>query len=60
LPAANVELVATQPPTFANYRLIAANWLSSNILSYALLLAGLAVILGLATATLLSNLGRRG
>lgn len=58
--ATRVELVPTQPPSFANYRLIAANWLSSNILSYALLLAGLTVILGLATALLLSNLGRRG
>jgi hypothetical protein len=60
LPAASAELVPTQPPSFANYRLIAANWLSSNILSYALLLAGLAVILGLATGMLLTNLGRRG
>ncbi len=60
VPTTSFELVSTQPPSFANYRLIVANWLSSNILSYALLLAGLAVILGLATAALLSNLGRRG
>ncbi len=59
-PANSVELVPTQPPSFANYRLIAANWLSSNILTYALLLTGLAVILGLATVALLTNLGRRG
>ncbi|MDQ0322414.1 hypothetical protein QO002_004620 [Pararhizobium capsulatum DSM 1112] len=60
VPVAGFELVPTLPPSFANYRLIAANWLSSNILSYALLLAALAVILGLATAALLTNLGRRG
>lgn len=58
--AVRVELVPTQPPSFANYRLIAANWLSSNILGYALLLAGLTIVLGLATSMLLTNLGRRG
>ena len=38
---------------------IAANWLSTNILSYALLFAAFTVLMGLATAALLSNLGRR-
>ncbi|WP_275785950.1 cellulose biosynthesis cyclic di-GMP-binding regulatory protein BcsB [Pararhizobium gei] len=53
------SFVPTQPASLSNYRLIAANWLSSNILSYAVLLAALGVLLGLATATLLGNLGRR-
>lgn len=59
VPVNAFEFMQTQPASFSNYRLIAANWMSTNILSYAVLLAGLAVILGLATATLLGNLGRR-
>ncbi|MCV9967194.1 cellulose biosynthesis cyclic di-GMP-binding regulatory protein BcsB [Pararhizobium sp. BT-229] len=59
VPVSAFDFVPTQPASFSNYRLIAANWLSTNILSYAVLLAGLGIILGLATATLLTNLGRR-
>ncbi|MBP1859894.1 hypothetical protein J2Z75_003415 [Rhizobium herbae] len=59
VPVNAFDFMPTQPASFSNYRLIAANWLSTNILSYAVLLAGLAIILGLATATLLGNLGRR-
>ncbi|KQY45665.1 MULTISPECIES: cellulose biosynthesis cyclic di-GMP-binding regulatory protein BcsB [Rhizobium/Agrobacterium group] len=59
VPVNSFQFVPTQPGSFFNYRLIAANWLSTNILSYAVLLAVLAVILGLATATMLGNLGRR-
>lgn len=59
VPVNSFQFVPTQPGSIFNYRLIAANWLSTNILSYAVLLAVLAVILGLATATMLSNLGRR-
>lgn len=59
VPVNAFDFVPTQPASFSNYRLIAANWLSTNILSYAVLLAGLGIILGLATATLLTNLGRR-
>ncbi|PDT81434.1 cellulose biosynthesis cyclic di-GMP-binding regulatory protein BcsB [Sinorhizobium sp. BJ1] len=58
-PARRFSLVETQPPSFWNYRLIAANWLSTNILFYAVLLVSLAVMLGLATAVLLGKLGRR-
>ncbi|AUX80048.1 cellulose biosynthesis cyclic di-GMP-binding regulatory protein BcsB [Sinorhizobium fredii] len=58
-PARRFRLIETQPPSFWNYRLIAANWLSTNILFYAVLLVSLAVVLGLATAVLLGKLGRR-
>ncbi|MEY9722300.1 hypothetical protein ABIA22_004854 [Sinorhizobium fredii] len=58
-PARRFGLVETQPPSFWNYRLIAANWLSTNILFYAVALVSLAVLLGLATAVLLGKLGRR-
>jgi hypothetical protein len=51
-------LVPTQPASFANMRLIAANWLSTNVLGYAVLLAIVAVVLTLATSLLL-GWGRR-
>ncbi len=59
VPVNAFNFIPTQPASMSNYRLIAANWLSTNILSYAMLLSALGVLLGLATATLLSNLGRR-
>jgi hypothetical protein len=59
VPINDFDFVETQPASLSNYRLIAANWLSTNILTYAVLLAGLGVMLGLATAMLLNNLGRR-
>ncbi|MCA1441463.1 cellulose biosynthesis cyclic di-GMP-binding regulatory protein BcsB [Ensifer sp. IC4062] len=59
IPAMQFEFVPTQTPSFWNYRLIGANWLSTNILLYALLLVGLAILLGLSTAGLLGKLGRR-
>ncbi len=49
----------TQPLTFSNLRLIIANWLSGNILSFSLLLIVVSALLGIATSRLLSNLGRR-
>jgi hypothetical protein len=59
IPVTRFDFVPSQAPSFSNYRLIAANWLSTNILSYAMLFASFSVILGFATAGLLSNLGRR-
>ncbi|WFR95528.1 cellulose biosynthesis cyclic di-GMP-binding regulatory protein BcsB [Rhizobium tumorigenes] len=59
VPVARFAFVPTQDFSFSNYRLVAANWLSTNILSYALLFAALTMLMGLATAALLSNLGRR-
>lgn len=57
-PAARVGFVETQPFSLSNYRLIIANWLSANALFYALVLALLSIVLGLATAGLLSSTGR--
>jgi hypothetical protein len=52
-------LVQSQPASFSNLRLVAANWLSENVLSYAGLLAIIALLLGLATTAFVSQLGRR-
>ena len=52
------RFVATQPWTFANLRLVAANWLSSNILAYAVLFCALSILLGIATSGLLRRFGR--
>ncbi|MCY1371903.1 hypothetical protein D9M69_590720 [compost metagenome] len=57
--ATNFDFVPTRPASLGNYRLIIANWLSSNILFYAVLLVALSVLLGLATSSMLSRLGRR-
>lgn len=59
LPATRTQLVETQAFSVANYRLIAANWLSTNILSYAALFGGSSLMLGLATSGLLNAFGRR-
>jgi Periplasmic protein TonB, links inner and outer membranes len=53
------RFMPTQPMSFENIRLIAANWLSDNIMSYALLLGAGGILLGLATYGLLTLLGRR-
>ncbi|MFC3074805.1 cellulose biosynthesis cyclic di-GMP-binding regulatory protein BcsB [Shinella pollutisoli] len=57
--AAEVRFVPTQPLSFGNLRLIAANWMSSNILSYAAAFCALAVLLGMATSGLLRRFGRQ-
>jgi len=49
----------TGPATFSNWRLIAANWLSSNTLSYALVFIGFLSLLGWVTFFLLRGLGRK-
>ncbi len=51
-----LPLVDTTP---GNYRLIAANWLSSNVLSYALAIVLVSCLLGVTTASLLRWVGRR-
>jgi cellulose synthase operon protein B len=58
-PLATFSFVPTRPITLANLRLIAANWLSENILAFSLLLFTACVLLGLATALFLSRIGRR-
>jgi hypothetical protein len=52
------DFVPLQSWSLANYRLIAANWLSTNILSYAFLLVTLSLLIGIATSSMLSKLGR--
>ena len=49
----------TIEPSLDNYRLIAANWLSSNLISYALVLIVVSCLLGLTTAAILPWMGRR-
>lgn len=58
-PVTTFAFVPTQPISFANLRLIAANWLSENLLAFALLLFAACLVLGLATALFLSCIGRR-
>jgi cellulose synthase operon protein B len=59
VPVSWFRFMPTQNLSFSNARLITANWLSDNIMSYALLLAAGSVLLGLATGGLLNLLGRR-
>lgn len=59
LPAMRTQLLETQPFSLSNYRLIAANWLSTNILSYAALFGGSSLLLGLATSAVLNAFGRK-
>jgi hypothetical protein len=58
VPVSRFDFVPSQPWSLANFRLIAANWLSTNILSYAFLLVVLSILLGMATSGMLSRLGR--
>lgn len=57
-PVSRTRFVATQPWTFSNMRLVAANWLSSNILAYAVVFCILSILLGIATSGLLRRFGR--
>jgi hypothetical protein len=57
--ASSVEFMATGSLSFENLRLIAANWLSVNISTYAILLVMLCIVLGVCTSALLARLGRR-
>lgn len=59
LPATTQKFVETQPVSINNFRLIVANWLSSNILSYSLVLVATCFLVGIATSALLSRSGRR-
>ncbi len=59
IPAQEFDFFETLPFSLSNYRLIAANWLSSNALSYGLAMTVLCTLLGLATAALLGAFGRR-
>lgn len=58
-PVQNSQFVMTQPFSFANMRLVATNWLSSNTLSYVVVVLASLIALGLATSAMLSRFGRR-
>jgi cellulose synthase operon protein B len=58
-PVMTFSLLPTQPLSIANLRLIAANTLSENIFAYSLLLLAACLLLGLATAMLVSRIGRQ-
>lgn len=57
-PVENTEFFPTQPLGLHNARLVAANWMSSNILVYALGLALSCVLLGLGTFAWVRGMGR--
>lgn len=57
-PVEDVQFFPTQPLSLANARLVAANWMSSNIVVYALGLALSCVFLGLGTFAWVRGLGR--
>jgi len=58
-PINDYRFVQTQPFSLGNWRLVAANWMSANILQYALVMLACCAFLGVATYLLLSRLGRR-
>jgi hypothetical protein len=58
-PISDVGFVQTQPLSFMNLRLVAANWMSINILQYALVMVIFCILLGSATYLPLNRLGRR-
>lgn len=58
-PISSFAFVQTQAFSLRNLRLVAANWMSINILQYAALLVGFCIILGVATYFLLHRLGRK-
>ncbi len=59
LPAQSQRFILGDGFSLQNMRLVAANWLSLNIVGYALALVVLCVILGICTSALLARLGRR-
>ncbi|MGR9552918.1 cellulose biosynthesis cyclic di-GMP-binding regulatory protein BcsB [Rhizobium leguminosarum] len=58
VPVTRFDFVPSTPWSIANYRLIAANWLSTNILSYAFLLVVFVLLIGITTSSMLKRLGR--
>jgi hypothetical protein len=57
-PVTTFSFLVTQPLSLSNLRLIIANWLSDNILTYSVLLLFTCILLGLVTALFLSRIGR--
>ncbi|EJC78771.1 cell division protein [Rhizobium leguminosarum bv. trifolii WSM2297] len=58
VPVTRFDFVPSTRWSIANYRLIAANWLSTNILSYASLLVVFVLLIGVTTSKMLKKLGR--
>jgi len=58
-PINDYRFVQTQPLSLRNMRLVAANWMSANIIQYAILMLAGCMFLGVATYLLLNRLGRR-
>ncbi|WP_028741420.1 cellulose biosynthesis cyclic di-GMP-binding regulatory protein BcsB [Rhizobium leguminosarum] len=58
VPVTRFDFVPSTPWSISNYRLIAANWLSTNILSYASLLVVFVLLIGVTTSSMLRKLGR--
>ncbi|MGR9210929.1 cellulose biosynthesis cyclic di-GMP-binding regulatory protein BcsB [Rhizobium leguminosarum] len=58
VPVTRFDFVPSTPWSISNYRLIAANWLSTNILSYAFLLVVFVLLIGITTSSMLGRLGR--
>ncbi|MEE7494524.1 cellulose biosynthesis cyclic di-GMP-binding regulatory protein BcsB [Methylobacterium oryzae] len=54
-----IELVETQPRSLANLRLVSAAWLSINTEYYVGMTLAMALCLGLATTSLVRNVGRK-
>lgn len=59
IPTQSRQFLVTQPLSFTNLRLIATNWLSSNTLSYVIIVLVSLIALGLTTSSLLLRSGRR-
>lgn len=59
LSAEDTRFVMTRPFSLANMRLVLANWMSTNILPFAIALLCACVGLGIATSLMLARLGRR-
>lgn len=57
-PVRDYAFVQTRPFSLMNLRLVAANWMSANILQYALLMLVCCTLLGISTYLLLKRLGR--
>jgi hypothetical protein len=58
-PIDDFAFIQTVPLSFWNFRLVAANWMSINILQYAFLMMVCCTLLGAVTYLLLGRLGRR-
>ena len=58
-PTRSFDFIRTQPVSLSNSRLVAANWMSINVIPYALLVIVCCTLLGIATRLLLARIGRR-